>query len=56
MADKLKVMVREHPNGKYCMIVGLKELGHFVAMVDDGTTYPCALKKADVSISMKSGG
>ena len=37
------------------MIVGLKSLDHVVAMIDDGTRYPCSLKKADVAISMKSG-
>lgn len=37
------------------MTVGLKELEHVVAMIDDGMRYPCALKKADVAIAMKSG-
>ena len=54
--DKLRVLARSTPCDKYLLIVGLKKLGHVVAMTGDGTGDAPSLKKADVGFAMGIAG
>ena len=54
--DQVCVLARSSPDDKYLMAVGLKQLGHVVAITGDGTNDSFALKKADVGLSMGISG
>lgn len=54
--DQLRVLARSTPCDKYLLTVGLKKLGHVVAMTGDGTGDAPALKRADVGFAMGIAG
>lgn len=51
-----KVFARTRPLDKYCLVKGLKELNHVVAVTGDGTNDAMALSKSDVGFSMGING
>jgi len=51
-----KVFARTRPLDKYCLVKGLKELDHVVAVTGDGTNDAMALSKSDVGFSMGING
>lgn len=51
----LKVLGRANPSDKHLLAVGLKELGHRIAVTGEGINDVDALRVADVPISMGSG-
>lgn len=55
IAAKLKVLARAIPYDKHLLVVGLKELGHCVAVTGDGINDVDALRSGDVGLSMGSG-
>ena len=52
IVSNLKVLARSRPEDKYTLVLGLKELGHVVAVTGDGTNDAPALSKSDVGFSM----
>ncbi|GLU07606.1 hypothetical protein SLE2022_245590 [Rubroshorea leprosula] len=50
--DKIKVMARSSPFDKLLMVQCLKQKGHVVAVMGDGTNDAPALKEADIGLSM----
>ena len=56
IAQHLRVLARSSPEDKYTLVLGLKEIGHVVAVTGDGTNDAPALKKAHVGFSMGIAG
>jgi Ca2+ transporting ATPase len=56
IAKHLRVLARSTPEDKYTLVLGLKEIGHVVAVTGDGTNDAPALKKAHVGFSMGIAG
>jgi calcium-translocating P-type ATPase len=56
IAEHLRVLARSSPEDKYTLVLGLKEIGHVVAVTGDGTNDAPALKKAHVGFSMGIAG
>ena len=56
IVPKLDVLARSRPEDKYCLVTGLKQMGHVVAVTGDGTNDAPALKKSDVGFSMGIAG
>ncbi len=54
--NQFKVFARTRPIDKYCLVKGLKELNHVVAVTGDGTNDAMALSKSDVGFSMGIAG
>ncbi|KAK7858806.1 calcium-transporting atpase 12 [Quercus suber] len=50
--DKIRVMARSSPSDKLMMVQCLKEKGHVVAVIGDGTDDAPTLKEADIGLSM----
>ena len=55
IATNLLVMARSQPIHKYALVLGLKEMGHVVAVTGDGTNDAPALSKSDVGFAMADG-
>ena len=56
IVNDLRVLARSRPIDKYALVLGLRKLGHVVAVTGDGTNDAPALSKADVGFSMGKGG
>ena len=56
LASNLKVLARARPIDKFAFVLGLKELGHVVAVTGDGSNDAQALAKADVGFAMGKQG
>lgn len=56
IVPSLLVLARSRPQDKYALVLGLKEMGHVVAVTGDGTNDAPALSKADVGFAMGLAG
>jgi P-type E1-E2 ATPase len=56
IAQHLRVLARSSPKDKYTLVLGLKQIGHVVAVTGDGTNDAPALKVANVGFSMGIAG
>lgn len=56
IVPSLLVLARSRPQDKYALVLGLKEMGHVVAVTGDGTNDAPALSKADVGFAMGIAG
>ena len=56
MNDELCVLARSSPQDKYVLTVGLRQLGHVVAVTGDGTNDAPALRRADIGFAMGMAG
>ena len=52
IVSNLRVLARSRPEDKYTLVLGLRELGHVVAVTGDGTNDAPALSRSDVGFSM----
>lgn len=52
----MDVLARSRPEDKYCLVTGLMERGHVVAVTADSTNDAYTLKKADVGFAMGIAG
>jgi P-type E1-E2 ATPase len=50
------VLARSSPQDKYVLTVGLRQLGHVVAVTGDGTNDAPALRRADIGFAMGIAG
>ena len=56
IAQHLRVLAHSTPEDKYTLVLGLKEIGHVVAVTGDATNDAPVLKKAHVGFSMGIAG
>jgi len=52
ICDSLEILARSHPQDKYTLVVGLRQLGKVVCVTGDGVNDAPALKRADVGMAM----
>lgn len=56
IVPNLAVLARSRPDDKYTLVVGLRAMGHVVAVTGDGTNDAPALKRADIGFAMGIAG
>mmetsp|Transcript_2008 Transcript_2008/g.4528 ORF Transcript_2008/g.4528 Transcript_2008/m.4528 type:complete len:1102 (+) Transcript_2008:36-3341(+) len=56
LVPNLAVLARSRPEDKYTLVVGLRAMGHVVAVTGDGTNDAPALKRADIGFAMGIAG